>query len=204
MIVPPGLSRPVALGVLDHLDRHAVLDRVAGVEGLDLREHGGLHDAAGDAVDADQRRVADGVEDGVADLLSRIKSILGQPLEQRAMKLTTSSSARRRDRRFQPVWRGALATRSGCGRYAAEATERPRVLEAGGRLLRAGGFFRSDNLLSNETTYQEAIPELRKRASPERRLSGRRAGPELHLHHGPAARAWRSSSTSGGRTCSST
>jgi len=30
-----------------------------------------------------------------------------------------------------------------------------------------GGFFRSDNFLSNETTYQEPIPELRKRSSPD-------------------------------------
>ena len=39
MIVPPGLSSAAPLGVLDHLDGHAVLDRVARVEGLDLREH---------------------------------------------------------------------------------------------------------------------------------------------------------------------
>jgi hypothetical protein len=30
-----------------------------------------------------------------------------------------------------------------------------------------GGFFRSDNFLSNETTYQEVIPELRRRSSPD-------------------------------------
>jgi hypothetical protein len=30
-----------------------------------------------------------------------------------------------------------------------------------------GGFFRSDNFLSNETTYQEPIPELRKRSTPD-------------------------------------
>ena len=28
------------------------------------------------------------------------------------------------------------------------------------------GFFRSDNFISNETTYQEVIPELKKRVSP--------------------------------------
>ena len=28
------------------------------------------------------------------------------------------------------------------------------------------GFFRSDNLISNETTFQEVIPELQKRVSP--------------------------------------
>ena len=39
MIVPPGFSRPGPLGVLDHLDRHAVLDRVARVEGLELGQH---------------------------------------------------------------------------------------------------------------------------------------------------------------------
>ena len=36
MIVPPGFEQPGALGVLDHLHRHAVLDRVAGVERLEL------------------------------------------------------------------------------------------------------------------------------------------------------------------------
>ena len=30
-------------------------------------------------------------------------------------------------------------------------------------LSEAGGFFRSDNLVSNETTFQHVIPELRKR-----------------------------------------
>jgi hypothetical protein len=34
-------------------------------------------------------------------------------------------------------------------------------------LSEPGGFFRSDNFLSNETTYQEVIPELRKRVSPD-------------------------------------
>ena len=29
------------------------------------------------------------------------------------------------------------------------------------------GFFRSDNFVSNETTYQEVIPELKKRSSPD-------------------------------------
>ena len=30
-----------------------------------------------------------------------------------------------------------------------------------------GGFFRSDNLISNETTFQQPIPELQKRSSPD-------------------------------------
>jgi hypothetical protein len=34
-------------------------------------------------------------------------------------------------------------------------------------LSEPGGYFRSDNFLSNETTYQEVIPELRKRATPD-------------------------------------
>ena len=71
MIVPPGFSRPGPLGVLDHPDRHPVLDRVAGIERLDLGQHGGVDDAAGDAVDADHRRVADGVEDVPGDLANR-------------------------------------------------------------------------------------------------------------------------------------
>ena len=38
MMVPPGLSRPGALGRLDHRQPDAVLDRAAGVEHLELRE----------------------------------------------------------------------------------------------------------------------------------------------------------------------
>src|SRR5262249_20663306 len=66
------LEAAVPLGVLDHLDRHAVLDRVAGVEGLHLGEDGPLDDPLGDAVDAHQGRLADGIEDVVADLLHRV------------------------------------------------------------------------------------------------------------------------------------
>src|SRR5262249_7694645 len=58
------------LGVFDHLDGHAVLDRVAGIEGLDLGEHGGV-DALRDPVDPHHRGVADRIQDGVADLLAR-------------------------------------------------------------------------------------------------------------------------------------
>ena len=64
-----GLEAAVALGVLDHLQGHAVLDRVAGVERLDLGDDLGGHRALGDAVEAHHRRVADRVEDGIADFL---------------------------------------------------------------------------------------------------------------------------------------
>ena len=67
MIVPPGFSLPGLLGVLDHLHRHAVLDRVAGVGGLDLGVDVGGDDAFGNAVEADHRRVADGLEDVVIE-----------------------------------------------------------------------------------------------------------------------------------------
>ena len=64
-----GFQQTGTLGVLDHLHRHAVLDRVAGVERLDLRQHRAFHDAFRQPIDADHRRVADRVEHGVADLL---------------------------------------------------------------------------------------------------------------------------------------
>ena len=51
-----GLQRAALLGVLDHPDRHAVLDRVAGVDRLDLGEDG-RPSRRGDAVDAHHRRV---------------------------------------------------------------------------------------------------------------------------------------------------
>ena len=66
---PARFEQAGALGVLDHLHRHAVLDRVARIEGFDLREHRAFDEAPGDFVDANQRRVADGIEDGGADLL---------------------------------------------------------------------------------------------------------------------------------------
>ena len=63
-----GPELAAALGVFDHPHGHPVLDRVAGIEGLDLGEDRRVRHAAGDAVDAHQGRIADGVEDGVADL----------------------------------------------------------------------------------------------------------------------------------------
>ena len=68
-----GLEPAVALGVLDHLDRHPVLDRVAGVEGLDLGDDLGGDHALGDAVEPHHRRVADGVEDGSRRFSSAIR-----------------------------------------------------------------------------------------------------------------------------------
>ena len=67
-----GLELAAALGVFDHPHGHPVLDRVAGIEGLDLGEDRRVRYAAGDAVDAHQGRIADGVEDGVADLRARM------------------------------------------------------------------------------------------------------------------------------------
>ena len=43
-----------------------------GIEGLDLGQHGAFDHAAGDPVDADHRRVADGIEDGFADFLHEL------------------------------------------------------------------------------------------------------------------------------------
>jgi hypothetical protein len=49
-----------------------------------------------------------------------------------------------------------------------------------------GGVFRSDNLLSNETTYQEVIPELRKRSSPDGAYLG--VGPDQNFTYITALR----------------
>ena len=57
------LQLPRLLRVLDHLDGHAVLDRVAGIDGFDLGQDVGLDDALGNAVEANERRVADRLED---------------------------------------------------------------------------------------------------------------------------------------------
>ncbi len=62
-----GLQLAGLLGVLDHLHRHAVLDRVAGIGRFDLGVDVGGDDALRDAVEAHHRRVADGFEDVVVD-----------------------------------------------------------------------------------------------------------------------------------------
>jgi hypothetical protein len=63
-IVPPGRSRPFRFGVADDLQRCPVLDRLAGIEKLCLAKNG----AAGGfrrRPEADERCVADGVENGL-------------------------------------------------------------------------------------------------------------------------------------------
>ena len=60
MIVPPGLSLPLASAVLDHGERDAVLDRSAGIGALGLDPHLGVGKQLGEA---DVRRVADRRED---------------------------------------------------------------------------------------------------------------------------------------------
>src|SRR5258707_4379491 len=49
-----------------------------------------------------------------------------------------------------------------------------------------GGVFRSDNLLSNEMTYQEVIPELKKRSSPDAAYLG--VGPDQNFTYITALR----------------
>ena len=65
-----GLERAGALGGLDHAQRDAVLDRPAGVEVLDLGQHGGPQ-PPGDAVQLHQRRPADQVDHGLGVLHRR-------------------------------------------------------------------------------------------------------------------------------------
>jgi hypothetical protein len=60
MSVPPGLSR-LALRSFDQGHRHAVLDRAPRVHRLDLRQE--LRpEAGGETREADERRLADGVD----------------------------------------------------------------------------------------------------------------------------------------------
>ena len=63
-IVPPGRSRPRALGVLDHGEADAVLHAPAGVELLELGKHE-RPEPLGDLAQPDQRGVADQVEDAL-------------------------------------------------------------------------------------------------------------------------------------------
>src|SRR4030095_12357842 len=89
------LQQAGALGVLHHLDGHAVLRGIAGIEGLELRVDRGGHEPPGDVVDANHWRVANGIEDRVAGLLPRG---LGHPAvvppARRGLKLTTPRWAR--------------------------------------------------------------------------------------------------------------
>jgi hypothetical protein len=63
MIVPPGLSSPVALGALDHADADAVLHREARIEQLELHED--VRVVGPGCCAAQHRRVADEIEDVV-------------------------------------------------------------------------------------------------------------------------------------------
>ena len=64
---PARLDEPVALGGLHHRQRDAVLHRAAGVEVLHLDQHL-RRQPGGHAAEPDERRVADEVDEGVADL----------------------------------------------------------------------------------------------------------------------------------------
>jgi hypothetical protein len=64
---PAGLQTAVALGGLDQPDRHAVLDRPAGVEQLDLGDDLRAN-VRRDAREPHQRCLADRVEDRLLDV----------------------------------------------------------------------------------------------------------------------------------------
>src|SRR5690606_27511112 len=59
-----GLQHPLPLGVLDHREPDPVLHRATRVEELDLGEDG-AREAGAEPPEPDERRLADGVEDGV-------------------------------------------------------------------------------------------------------------------------------------------
>jgi hypothetical protein len=63
-----GLEQAFPLGILDHPDRHPILDGISRVERLDLCEHRRLDETLGDPIDAYHRCVADGLEDVVENL----------------------------------------------------------------------------------------------------------------------------------------
>jgi len=57
-------------------------------------------------------------------------------------------------------------------------------------LSEPGGFFRSDNLLSNESTFQHVIPELQRRGLYHKDYSGNTLRENLGLPR-PGIRAWK-------------
>ena len=80
MIVPPGFSRPARSASSIIWTAIRSLIELPGLKVSILASTVPPDDALGDPVDADHRRVADGVEDGVADLLHEFKSILRRRL----------------------------------------------------------------------------------------------------------------------------
>ena len=64
---PAGLEFAALLGFEDHLTAGAVLHRLAGIHEFGLAENGAAGQR-GRALQLDQRRVADGVDDAVADV----------------------------------------------------------------------------------------------------------------------------------------
>ena len=63
------------------------------------------------------------------------------------------------------------------------------------------GYFNSDNLVSNEDTFQHVIPELVQAGCGRGCVRWRWAGSELHLHRGTAAERWPSFLTFGAAIC---
>ena len=67
---PAGLELAALLGLQDHLAAGAVLHRLPGIHELGLAEDGAAGRLRG-PLELDQRRVADGLDDAVADLHAR-------------------------------------------------------------------------------------------------------------------------------------
>ena len=206
MIVPPGFSRPARSASSIILTAMRSLIELPGLNVSSLASNGRLHEALRDRVDADHRRVADGVENGVADLRHELSLYWRRP---RTPGPSAANAA-------TPPFSSSSPRSSACPgwRCSAPATaSRPTTCPSSCPTARSGrwssdfsepdGFFRSDNFISNETTFQEVIPELKKRVSPAACISA--SGP---IRTSPtsrrSSRAWRSSSTSAGRTCCDT
>ena len=100
-----GLELAAALGVLDHRQRDAVLDRAAGIGALRLHPHFGA--VAEQAVDADVRRVADGLEDvgglHAAGLLRWVRAGKSGASKLFARRSSGNHHAHRRPRRSRPT-----------------------------------------------------------------------------------------------------
>ena len=62
------------------------------------------------------------------------------------------------------------------------AQSRPTFAASVANLSEPGGYFDTDNLISNERSYLQVIPDLRRRSVRRRRLHRRRPRPELFVH----------------------
>ena len=134
-MTPPGFRRPSLLGVLDDVERGAVLDRAAGIEELGLAEDraAGL---LGGAAQLDEGRVADRADKTVADV-HRLTLCPGAAVECSGRDYPRAAEAAIPCGPKSAVnhTAGRAQTASGIWRRIARRADRPRSCRSRGRVV---------------------------------------------------------------------